>query len=135
MSYYEEKHTISVNDQDQLIKFERKYDRPVCHHKNIQISEQDSEVLCTDCNTKLNPVHWIAKHLKQLNQVTARNNRMLSEAREIQNKLEKKNKFMCKHCHEVNVIDFKKLPSQAAVERGMEVITTEFDGFAVEIVK
>lgn len=81
---------------------------------------------------KLNPVLWIAKYLDQLNQVTQRNNRMLAEVREIQAKLEKKNKFMCKHCHEVNTIDFKKLPSQAAVVRGMAVIDQEFDGMKVE---
>lgn len=33
---------------------------------------------------------------------------------------------------EVNTIDFKKLPSQAAVVRGMAVIDQEFDGMKVE---
>ncbi|MFP0335640.1 hypothetical protein ACJ6HK_06695 [Acinetobacter baumannii] len=33
---------------------------------------------------------------------------------------------------EVNEIDFKKLPSQAAITRGMSVIDQEFDGMKVE---
>ncbi|PRV98464.1 hypothetical protein CSB87_2984 [Acinetobacter sp. AR_0276] len=124
--------TIQVDKDKQVIQFTRKREISECDHGHIQISEEDSEVLCTDCNTKLNPVLWIAKYLDQLNQVTQRNNRMLAEVREIQAKLEKKNKFMCKHCHEVNTIDFKKLPSQAAVVRGMAVIDQEFDGMKVE---
>ncbi len=86
-----------------------------------------------DCKTKLNPVHWIVKYLRQLNHVTDRNNRMLAEVRVIQSKLEKKNKFMCTKCHEVNEIDFKKLPSQAAITRGMSLIEQEFDGMKVEL--
>lgn len=39
---------------------------------------------------------------------------------------------MCKKCHEVNVIDFRKLPSQAAVKRGMSVVDSEFEGWLVK---
>ncbi|MFX6163642.1 hypothetical protein ABTF41_16620 [Acinetobacter baumannii] len=132
MSHFHDVQTIQVDKDKQVIQFTRKREISECDHGHIQISEEDSEVLCTDCNTKLNPVLWIAKYLDQLNQVTQRNNRMLAEVREIQAKLEKKNKFMCKHCHEVNTIDFNKLPSQAAVVRGMAVIDQEFDGMKVE---
>ncbi|ELX04075.1 hypothetical protein [Acinetobacter baumannii] len=132
MSHFHDVQTIQVDKDKQVIQFTRKREISECDHGHIQISEEDSEVLCTDCNTKLNPVLWIAKYLDQLNQVTQRNNRMLAEVREIQAKLEKKNKFMCKHCHEVNTIDFKKLPSQAAVVRGMAVIDQEFDGMKAE---
>lgn len=132
MSHFHDVQTIQVDKDKQVIQFTRKREISECDHGHIQISEEDSEVLCTDCKTKLNPVLWIAKYLDQLNQVTQRNNRMLAEVREIQAKLEKKNKFMCKHCHEVNTIDFKKLPSQAAVVRGMAVIDQEFDGMKVE---
>ncbi|MGL2936381.1 hypothetical protein [Acinetobacter baumannii] len=133
MSHFHDVQTIQVDKDKQVIQFTRKREISECDHGHIQISEEDSEVLCTDCNTKLNPVLWIAKYLKDLNQVTQRNNRMLAEVRVIQAKLQNKNKFMCKHCHEVNEIDFKKLPSQAAVVRGMAVIDQEFDGMKVEI--
>ena len=105
---YKEDHTINIDTVENVIKFSRKSERGTCEHKNIQISAEENEVLCTDCNVRLNPVWWIQKHLKHLNRATERNNSVLSEAREIYKKLEKKNSFMCKHCHEVNLIDFKK---------------------------
>ncbi|MDF2417276.1 hypothetical protein GWP85_07055 [Acinetobacter beijerinckii] len=129
---YEEKYSIEVNDTEKVIKFTRKLERSTCLHKHIEISRENDQVLCLDCKTSLNPVWWIADYLKHLNRVTERNNKMLSEAREIEKRLEKKNKFMCKHCYEVNTIDFKKLPSQAAVTRGISVIENEFDGMKVE---
>lgn len=133
MNRFQNKQLIQIDEVQQIIKFTPKRELRKCDHKHIQISEEESEILCIDCKTKLNPVDWIGKYLRQLNQVTDRNNRMLAEVRVIQAKLEKKNKFMCKRCHEVNEIDFKKLPSQAAVTRGMSVIEKEFDGMKVEL--
>ncbi len=133
MRFHKEDQMISINTEENVIKFSRKFERNTCDHKNIQISAEENEVLCTDCNVRLNPVWWIEKHLKYLNQATERNNRVLSEAREIYKKLEKKNSFMCKHCHEVNLIDFKKLPSQAAITRGMSVVEHDHAGMTVEI--
>lgn len=133
MNRFQDKQLVQIDEEKQIIKFTRKRELIECVHQHIQISEEECEVLCIDCKTKLNPVHWIAKYLRQLNQVTDRNNRMLAEVRVIQSKLEKKNKFMCTRCHEVNEIDFKKLPSQAAITRGMAVIEQEFDGMQVEL--
>ncbi|WP_336964087.1 hypothetical protein [Acinetobacter pittii] len=133
MNRFVDKQLIQIDEEQQVIKFTRKRELIDCDHKNIQVSEEERELLCIDCNTKLNPILWIAKYLRQLNQVTDRNNRLLAEVRVIQAKLEKKNKFMCTRCHEVNEIDFKKLPSQAAVTRGMSVIEKEFDGMKVEL--
>ena len=130
---YKEDHTISINTSENVIKFSRKSERGTCEHKNIQISAEENEVLCTDCNVRLNPVWWIQKHLKHLNRATERNNSVLSEAREIYKKLENKNSFMCKHCHEVNLIDFKKLPSKAAITRGISVVEQDHAGMTVEI--
>ena len=130
---YKEDHTISINTQENVIKFSRKFGRSTCEHKNIQISAEEDEVLCTDCNVRLNPVWWIQKHLNHLNRAAQRNNSVLSEAREIYKKLEKKNSFMCKHCHEVNLIDFKKRPSKAAITRGMSVVEQDHAGMTVEI--
>ena len=130
---YKEDHTISINTSENVIKFSRKSGRGTCEHKNIQISAEENEVLCTDCNVRLNPIWWIQKHLKHLNRATERNNSVLSEAREIYKKLEKKNSFMCKHCHEVNLIDFKKLPSKSAITRGISVVEQDHAGMTVEI--
>ena len=88
---YKEDHTINIDTVENVIKFSRKSERGTCEHKNIQISAEENEVLCTDCNVRLNPVWWIQKHLKHLNRATERNNSVLSEAREIYKKLEKKN--------------------------------------------
>ena len=130
---YKEDHTINIDTVENVIKFSRKSERGTCEHKNIQISAEEDEVLCTDCNVRLNPVWWIQKHLKHLNRATERNNSVLSEAREIYKKLEKKNSFMCKHCHEVNLIDFKKLPSKEAITRGISVVEQDHAGMTVEI--
>ena len=130
---YKEDHTINIDTVENVIKFSRKSERGTCEHKNIHISAEEDEVLCTDCNVRLNPVWWIQKHLKHLNRATERNNSVLSEAREIYKKLENKNSFMCKHCHEVNLIDFKKLPSKAAITRGISVVEQDHAGMTVEI--
>ncbi|WP_353174118.1 hypothetical protein [Acinetobacter rudis] len=130
---HQETFQIAIDDDKQVIQFSRKIQKKECAHKHIQISEEDNEVLCTDCNTSLNPIWWIKTYLKHLNSTTTRNNRMLSEAQAIWVKLEKKNKFACKHCHEVNTIDFKKLPSQAAITRGITVLDQEHEGFKVVV--
>ena len=106
---YKEDHTINIDTVENVIKFSRKSERGTCEHKNIQISAEEDEVLCTDCNVRLNPVWWIQKYLKHINS------------------------FMCKHCHEVNLIDFKKLPSKAAITRGMSVVEQDHAGMTVEI--
>lgn len=133
MSISREDHTISIDNEENVIKFTRKVESNTCEHNHIQISAEENEVLCTDCNVRLNPIWWIQKHLKHMNQVSRRNNRVLAEYREIYKKLEKKNSFMCKHCLEVNLIDFKKLPSQAAITRGIAVVEQDYQGMTVEI--
>ena len=130
---YQQGYTISIDDDEKIIKFAGKSEKRICQHKHIQISSEENEVLCTDCNVRLNPILWIEKHLKQLNAVTERNNRILSEYREISKKLEKKGNFLCKHCHEMNTIDFRKLPSNAAIQRGISVVEQDHPGMKVEI--
>ena len=133
MSNFKESHEININEEDQVIKFTRTSQRGACEHKLVEISEEDDEILCKDCNVRLNPIVWISKHLKKLNAVTRRNNAILAEYREIEKKLSNKNKFMCTYCHEVNTINFHKLPSQAAVKRGMSVVDEDYKGMVVEI--
>ena len=133
MSTFKESHTIDINDSENVITFTRKIERNTCEHKHIEISAEDNEVLCTDCNVRLNPIWWIQKYLKHLNQVNQRNNRVLAEYREIYKKLENKSKFMCKHCHEVNTIEFSKLPSKAAVIRGISVVEQDYAGMTVDV--
>ena len=130
---YKEDHTINIDTVENVIKFSRKSERGTCEHKNIQISAEENEVLCTDCNVRLNPVWWIQKYLKHINAATERNNRALAEAREIYKKLEKKNSFLCLHCHEVNQIDFKRIISKASVTRGISIVENDHAGMTVEI--
>lgn len=133
MSFYKESHTISINDDEKVIKFARKFERSACEHKHIEVSAEENEVLCTDCNVRLNPVWWIQKYLKHINAATERNNRALAEAREIYKKLEKKNSFLCLHCHEVNQIDFKRIIRKASVTRGISIVENDHAGMTVEI--
>lgn len=133
MNRYRESHTISMNEDEKVIKFTRKFERSSCEHKHIEVSVEENEVLCTDCNVRLNPIWWIEKYLKHINSATERNNRVLAEAREIYKKLEKKNSFLCLHCHEVNQIDFKRIISKASVTRGISIVESEHSGTTVEI--
>lgn len=130
---YKEKHHIEINEDEKVIKFTRFVEKVECQHINVVICTDESEIICKKCNAKLNPVHWIAKHLKTLNMANRRNNEVLSEYREIWKKLDSKRNFMCKKCHEVNEIDFKKLPSKAAVQRGIIVVENDYDGFVVNV--
>ena len=83
------------------------------------------QIECRDCGQKINPVHWILAHLRHINASSNRNNRLLAEWQAIEAKLDNKNKFMCTHCKEVNTIDFKRLPSQAAVTRKLHALEAE----------
>lgn len=128
-----EKHDIEINEDEKVIKFTRRFERTECSHNRVSISEDDNEILCKDCNAKLNPIWWISKHLKHLNAANRRNNEVLAEYRTIWKKLDDKRNFMCKKCHEVNEIDFHKMLSKAAVTRGIKVVENDYQGMVVEI--
>lgn len=135
MTNYQDNNTVEIDENDSVIRFSKKTDQRKCKHNRIEYSLEESEVLCLDCNTKLNPIWWIDKHIWYLNQVNQRNNRILAEYREIDKKLKKKCSYLCTKCHEVNNIDFTSLPSKAAVVRGMAVVDEDFDGMKIEVVK
>lgn len=119
-------YTLDLNPEENVINFTRGFRKPrECQHYKIQISLEENELLCTDCNTRLNPIWWIKFYMERINRVSKRNTAILSESREIWAKLDKKRSFMCKHCHEPNDIDFKRLPSKAAIQRGISVIENE----------
>lgn len=126
MSEEESTYTLNMCPDENVINFKRKSWKPrECEHFKIEVSLERNEVLCTDCNTRLNPVWWIKYYMQRINRVSKRNTEILSESREIWAKLDKKRSFMCKHCHEPNEIDFKRLPSKAAIQRGISVIENE----------
>ena len=129
---YKNVQEIEINSDEKIIKFSRRNIESECDHARVIIYSDDEEIKCKDCNAKVNPVWWISSHLQKLNLANRRNNEMLAEYREIFKKLESKRNFRCKKCHEVNVIDFRKLPSQAAVKRGMSVVDSEFEGWVVK---
>ena len=117
--------SIEINTDDQVIKFKRNHAVKRCNHQNIRLFEDEVQIECRDCGQKINPVHWILAHLRHINASSNRNNRLLAEWQAIEAKLDNKNKFMCTHCKEVNTIDFKRLPSQAAVTRKLNVLEAE----------
>lgn len=122
---YKNSTSIEINADDQVIKFKRNHAVKRCNHRNVKFFEDASEIHCVDCGEKVNPVSWIVEHIKFINQASHRNNRRLAEWQAIEAKLNGKNKFMCTHCKEVNTIDFKRLPSQAAVTRKLNVLEAE----------
>lgn len=103
-----------------------------CSHLRVEISVSESEVLCKDCNVRLNPVWFISNHLTYLNEISKRNTRLLAKKLAIEDVLKKKAKFMCEHCHEVNTIHFERLPSAKAIERKMALIDAEDEGGKIQ---
>ena len=129
---YKQVHEIEINEDEKVIKFTKTHRKTECEHSRVIISTELNEIECKDCQAKINPVWWISNKLEWLNAVNGRNNAILSEYREIFKKLESKKNFACKNCHEVNAIDFKSLPSKAAVQRGMSVVSDDYPGWRVE---
>jgi len=117
---------------ENVIQFARKRGKAECNHRDVNIDYFENEITCNDCNAKLNPVAWLALHVERINQAGQRVNTMLAEYKAIEEKLEKKNTFMCKHCHEANTIDFHRLPSKAAVKRNLELLSNTFLGVVLE---
>ncbi len=122
---YKNSMSIGIDTESQVIQFRKNPSEKRCNHRNVKIFEDESEIDCQDCGQKINPVHWILAHLKHINLASSKNNRHLAEWQAIEAKLNGKNKFLCIHCHEVNTIDFKRLPSQAAVTRKLNLIENE----------
>lgn len=122
---YKSSTTISLDTDNQIIQFKKNYSEKRCNHRQVKFFEDASEIHCVDCGEKLNPVLWIMEHIKFVNQASRRNNARLAEWQAIEKKLESKCNFMCTHCKEVNTIDFKRLPSKAAVTRNLKVIEEE----------
>lgn len=133
---YKSNHSISIDTDNQVIQFKRNRSEQRCNHRNVKIFEDELEIDCVDCGQKINPVLWILAHLSHINSASRKNRAFLAEWQVIEAKLENKNKFLCKKCHEVNTIDFKKLPSQAAVTRKLSVIEAEkSDEYTIEVGK
>lgn len=130
---YKEGCTIEINEDENVIKFKKTLDKPSCRHNRISVSVDKDRVYCEDCQSTLNPVWWISKHLEKMNSLILRSNTVLAEARAIYQKLENKNSFMCKYCHEVNTIDFKRLPSKKAINSNLKIVESELDEYKVEI--
>lgn len=123
---------IDLYADENVIQFTKKHSKSECEHSRVNIDYFENEITCNDCNAKLNPVAWLALHVERINQAGRRVNAMLAEYKAIEEKLEKKNTFMCKHCHEANTIDFHRLPSKAAVKRNLELLSNTFSGVVLE---
>lgn len=130
---YKPNHSISIDTDKQIIQFKRNRSEQRCNHRNVKIFKDESEIDCVDCGQKINPIHWILAHLSHINSASRKNRAYLAEWQVIESKLKGKNKFLCTHCHEVNTIDFKRLPSQSAVTRKLNVIESEkSDDYTIE---
>ena len=74
---YKEDHTINIDTVENVIKFSRKSERGTCEHKNIQISAEENEVLCTDCKARKGRGGELCRELKVahsfISQITQQN--------------------------------------------------------------
>lgn len=124
---------VNVDDDKKVIWFKKVIKKPECEHPSISMSEDQLDLICKSCGARVNPIWWLKRYITRINTALDRDKKITSEAREIWKKLDNKCKFMCKYCHEVNTIDFKRLPSQAAITRGLKVIDDDYsDGYRVE---
>lgn len=126
-------YSVCIDTDENIIKFTGEYPVKKCEHKNISVSLERNDILCTDCNTRLNPIFWIESHLKHLNDVTRRNSLLLAELMAIQKRLENKGTYICNHCFETNEVDFKRLVSNKAVDSNLRLIDQEISGFRVHL--
>lgn len=126
-------YSVCIDTDENIIKFSGDYSSKPCEHQNIQVSLERNDIYCKDCNTSLNPVFWIEKHLRHLNDVTRRNSVLLAELMAIQARLENKGTYICNHCFETNEVDFKRLVTNKAVSANLRLIDQEISGFKVEI--
>lgn len=128
-----EGYSVNIDTDENIIKFQREYPEKTCKHYHIYVSIERNDLLCKDCNARLNPIFWIKEHMKLLNEVSRRNTTILAEAQVIQEKIEKKGTYVCMHCLEANEVDFKRLPSKKAIERRMSLIHEEITGYKVQV--
>lgn len=128
-----EAYSVSIDTDDNIIKFAKEYPIKKCKHKNVYISVEKNVLHCKDCKEDINPIFWIKSHLHLLNSADQRNKEMLAEAQIIQEKLNKTSVYLCKHCHQDNEIDFKRLLSKNAILRRMETIDNEVGGYQVQV--
>ena len=136
MNKYERVKQITIDDEAKVIQFRREYEEKKCDHRSVTIHEDEDTITCNECNAKLNPIKWITLHLSRINNALESARERLAKAEVIEEKLQKKNSFMCKYCHEPNTIDFHRLPSATAVKRKMAVIDQEnSDNYRVEVIK
>lgn len=124
---------IKIDEDNNVIRFKSQHqNRTACQHSHVIVSESTLEITCKQCGAKVNPVWWIIQKMDQINSAQKRYVQAASEADAIWQKLDAKRKYCCVHCHEVNTIDFKKLVSKAAVERGLKVVDERLEGLGVE---
>lgn len=136
MTRYERVNVIAIDDDAKVIQFRKEYQEKKCDHHSVTIREGEDTITCNQCDAVLNPIKWITLHLSRINNALESARERLAKAEVIEEKLQKKNSFMCKHCHEPNTIDFHRLPSATAVKRRMAVIDQDnSDNYQVEIVK
>lgn len=132
MKTRQEQTTIELDEDLKIISFTKRIVKIECVHRKVVIDEDKNTITCTDCKHELNPIQWVLGHLDKINSALGHANSKLAEVRVIEEKLQKKNSFMCKHCHEPNTIDFHRLPSKAAIARKLSVIEQEGDEYRIE---
>lgn len=132
MNIYNNQTVITLDEEQKVISFTKRRVKKECNHKQVTICEEKNTITCNDCNSELNPISWVIGHMDKINSAIQRANNKLAEVRTIQQKLEKKSSFMCKHCHSMNNIDFNRLPSKAAIARNLAVVKADGDEYRIE---
>ena len=132
MNPYDDQTEIVLDEDQKIISFTKRRVQKECVHNQVIINEDKNTITCKQCNHELNPIQWVIGHIRKINSGLRNANNKLAQARAIEEKLQKKSSFMCKHCHEPNTIDFHRLPSKAAIARKLSVIEHEGDEYRIE---
>lgn len=74
--------------------FEERRRQKTCSHQNIRIDTLSSSIFCVACESKLNPIEWLATHVEMWKSV-----RYLYEQQQLYAKtFEGKTRTKCDHC-------------------------------------
>jgi hypothetical protein len=76
---------------------------PKCLHKHVIVSEEESEVTCEDCGTKLNPIYVLGRMAREESR-WEREGRRIIEARKM---LSERSRCKCQHCGKITHINLK----------------------------
>lgn len=75
-----------------------------CKHSNVLIDEELWCIECSICGEKLDPIHYLHKMAKEETYTVWRLNELKKELKDLEAKLDEKNKCKCTNCGKITKI-------------------------------